>query len=110
MEDRHRGAGGPATRERPISFLQAAAFQWVNPKAWIICAGAVSGFLQADRTDAISQALLFAGLFALAGFPCLLIWLAFGAAMQRLLRTDRALRGFNVAMGLVLAASVGLLI
>jgi threonine/homoserine/homoserine lactone efflux protein len=104
------GRAGAAGHERPIGFLQAAAFQWVNPKAWLICAGAVSGFLQAGGGGAIWQALLFAAIFVVAGLPCMMAWLGFSAAMQHVLRTDQALRTFNVAMGLLLAASVVLLI
>ena len=94
---------------RPISFLEAVAFQWVNPKAWLICAGAVSGFLHAGA-GAIPQAALFAAIFIVAGLPCMLAWLGFGAAMQRVLKSDRVLRGFNIAMGLLLAASIVLLV
>jgi threonine/homoserine/homoserine lactone efflux protein len=96
---------GTAARERPIGFLGAAAFQWVNPKAWLICAGAVGSFLQTDVLNPLPQAALFALIFALIGTPCMLVWLAFGAAMQQVLTTDRALRFFNIAMGLLLAAT-----
>lgn len=93
-------------RRRPIGFFGAAAFQWVNPKAWLICASAVGSYLQAGTSGAIGQAALFGVIFIAAGMPCMLAWLGFGAAMQRFLRTDRALRTFNVAMGLLLAATV----
>jgi threonine/homoserine/homoserine lactone efflux protein len=94
-------------RERPIGFFGAVLFQWVNPKAWLICAGAVS-FLQADAAP-IVQAAIFGAIWFVTGIPCMLVWLGFGAAMQYFLRTDRALRIFNVAMGLLLAATVPLL-
>ena len=44
-----------AARERPIGFFDAVLFQWVNPKAWLICAGAVS-FIQPDGPPAYMQA------------------------------------------------------
>jgi threonine/homoserine/homoserine lactone efflux protein len=94
-------------RERPIGFFGAVLFQWVNPKAWLICAGAVS-FLQADAAP-IVQAAIFGAIWFVTGIPCMLVWLGFGAAMQRFLQTDRALRTFNAAMGLLLAATVPLL-
>jgi len=94
--------------KRPIGFLGAVAFQWINPKAWLIAAGSVS-FLQPDIAP-ILQAAFFGLTFVVVGMPCLLLWLGFGAAMQRLLRTERALRTFNVAMGLLLAATVPLLL
>ena len=99
-----------AADQPPIRFWQAAAFQWVNPKAWLMCAAVVSGFLTADGSGALAQAALFAGIFCVLGMPCSMAWLGFGAAMQRVLQGDRALRAFNVAMGALLAASVVLLL
>jgi threonine/homoserine/homoserine lactone efflux protein len=102
------GRASAERRERPIGFLAAVAFQWVNPKAWLIAAGSVS-FLQPDIAPVL-QAAFFGLTFVILGIPCMLVWLAFGAAMQRFLRTDRALRIFNIAMGLLLAATVPLLL
>ena len=99
------GRAAEAQRERPIGFLEAVAFQWVNPKAWLICASAVGSFLDTGGSTALAQAALFGGIFVLVGMPCMVLWLGFGAAMQRFLRSDRALRVFNVAMGLLLAAT-----
>jgi threonine/homoserine/homoserine lactone efflux protein len=95
---------------RPVSFLEAAVFQWVNPKAWLMCGAAVSGYLQTESVGALPQATIFSALFIVLGLPCSAAWLGFGAALSRLLGSQRALRRFNVAMGLVLAASVVLLV
>lgn len=96
-------------RERPIGFFEAVAFQWVNPKAWLICASAVGTFLQTDA-GAVRQAAMFGAIFVVVGLPVMFAWLSFGAAMQRFLRSDRALHAFNIAMGVLLAATVLLLI
>jgi threonine/homoserine/homoserine lactone efflux protein len=104
------GRAGAAARERPIGFFEAAAFQWVNPKAWLICASAVGSFLDTESSGAFAQAAFFAVVFIVAGLPCMAVWLGFGAAMQHVLRSDRALRVFNVAMGAVLAATVLVLV
>jgi threonine/homoserine/homoserine lactone efflux protein len=97
-----------AERERPIGFFGAVAFQWVNPKGWLIAASSVT-FLQPDIAP-VWQAIFFGLTFVVLGTPCMLLWLAFGAAMQLLLKTDRALRIFNIAMGVLLAATVPLLL
>jgi len=97
-----------AERERPIGFLSAVAFQWVNPKAWLIAAGSMS-FLQPDIAP-VWQAIFFGLTFVVLGIPCMLVWLVFGAAMQYVLRTERALRIFNITMGVLLAATVPLLL
>lgn len=93
-----------------VGFWQAAAFQWVNPKAWLVSAGAVATFLQAQAGGAFVQSLYFGLLFVLATLPSCFLWLAFGAGLQRFLRTERAARIFNIAMGALLAASVLLFI
>ena len=95
-----------ATRARPIGFFEAAAFQWVNPKAWLYCAGAVGTFLETGASTPATQAAVFSVVTVAVGIPCMLVWLGFGTAMQRLLKTDSALRAFNVGMGLLLAATV----
>ena len=74
------GRARSAERERPIGFLVAAAFQWVNPKGWLIAAGSVS-FLQPDIAPVL-QAAFFGLTFVVLGTPCMLVWLGFGAAMQ----------------------------
>ena len=100
-----------ATGEKEfVGFWRAAAFQWVNPKSWLVSASAVGTFLQAAAGSALVQSLYFGMLFVLAALPSCFVWLAFGAAFQRFLHTERALRMFNVAMGALLAGSVILFI
>jgi threonine/homoserine/homoserine lactone efflux protein len=103
-------AGGPAGARGAVGFLGAAAFQWINPKSWLVCAGAAGTYLDAAAGSALAQSVALGALFALASLPCGLVWLAFGAAAQRVLRTERARRVFNVAMGLVLAGSVAMIL
>jgi threonine/homoserine/homoserine lactone efflux protein len=95
---------------RPIGFLGAAAFQWINPKSWLACTSAAATYLDQSRGDAQAQAAMLALIFVLAALPCCFVWLAFGAAVQRALSTERALRTFNVLMGALLAGSVVLFI
>jgi threonine/homoserine/homoserine lactone efflux protein len=54
--------------------------------------------------------MVFGGLFILVSLPCCFVWLAFGATAQRFLRTERARRTFNIVMGVLLAASVALVL
>jgi threonine/homoserine/homoserine lactone efflux protein len=101
-------AGGTADagHARPTGFLGAAAFQWVNPKAWIACASAAATFLDGRAGSALGQSAALAALFVLACLPSCLPWLAFGAVLHRVLRSPRASRIFHVAMALVLLATV----
>lgn len=91
-------------------FLGMAAFQWVNPKGWLIGAAAVATFLDRRSGGALGQAVIFAALFTVTALPSCFPWLAFGAALQRYLRTPRARRLLNIAMGALLAASVILIV
>jgi len=95
-------------RTRPLGFFGAIAIQWVNPKGWLIAAGSMS-FLQPGVAPLL-QAAFFGLTFVILGLPCMLLWLGFGAAMQTMLRTDRALRTFNLAMGALLAATIPFLL
>jgi threonine/homoserine/homoserine lactone efflux protein len=97
---------GAAIAGTPIGFLDVAAFQWVNPKSWVVCASAAATFLDARAGGALGQSAALALVFLLACLPGGLPWLASGAALQRLLRSEGAFRIFNVAMGALLAASV----
>jgi threonine/homoserine/homoserine lactone efflux protein len=94
------------TAGKPVGLLGAAAFQWVNPKSWLVCASAAATFLDARAGSALAQSAVLGLVFFLAVLPSCLPWLAFGALLQRLLRSERAFRIFNGAMGALLAASV----
>jgi len=93
-------------RPRPLGFFSLAAFQWVNPKSWIVSASAAATYLKAGSGETTIQAAALGLLFVLAATPGCFVWLAFGAGVQHLLRTERAARTFNIAMGLLLAASL----
>lgn len=95
---------------KPVGFVGAAVFQWVNPKSWLVGVSAVGTFLQAEAPSALLQAVAFAALFVAAALPSGLVWLLLGASMQRLLKSSRAGRAFNVAMGVGLAASVAMIL
>jgi threonine/homoserine/homoserine lactone efflux protein len=102
---------GEDTEERVhVGFWAAAAFQWVNPKAWLICAGAVGTYFQVEPGGALGQSVSLALLFILAALPSCFVWLAAGAGLKRFLRTERASRIFNVTMGALLAGSILLFI
>ena len=89
-----------------VGYLGAAVFQWVNPKSWLVTASAAGTFLGADAGSSIEQAGTLGGLFVLAALPSGLLWLALGAAVQRVLHTHRRRRIFNLAMGALLALSL----
>jgi threonine/homoserine/homoserine lactone efflux protein len=103
------GQAGEAANA-PAGFLRMAAFQWVNPKGWLVCVAAVATFLGRRSGGALAQAAIIAILFTLVALPSCLPWLAFGAALQRFLRAPRARRILNGALAALLAASTILLV
>jgi threonine/homoserine/homoserine lactone efflux protein len=94
----------------PRGFLGMAAFQWVNPKGWLVSIAVVATFLDRHAGGAPAQAAVFAILFTLVALPSCLPWLASGAALQRFLHAPRAWRVLNGVMAALLAGSAILLI
>jgi len=91
---------------RPLmGFRTAALFQWVNPKAWMICAAVTPAFTQ-PGSALLPQVLLIVAVFIAISMPCLLLWAAIGTGTGRLLTNPARLRTFNIAMGVLLAASL----
>lgn len=99
-----------AAGEKPVGFFGAAAFLWVNPKAWLVTTSGASTYLPGAGDNLLLAAAWLGGLFFAASFPPCFAWLGFGAVIQRFLGTDRRLRIFNIVMGSLLAASVILIL
>jgi threonine/homoserine/homoserine lactone efflux protein len=93
---------------RPLTFLQAALFQWVNPKGWMMALGAISTYTTADG-DLMLESVMIALIFGAIGLPSVAVWAALGVAIGRLLQARWALRAFNIAMALLLVASLALM-
>ena len=103
---RSSSVSGGAAGARPMTFLQAAAFQWVNPKAWLIAVGAISAYTAGVGAHLYLQVAIIAALSVAVSFSSSLTWAACGAAIGRWLRAPVALRAFNVLMAILLLASV----
>jgi len=91
-------------RAKPFTFLQAAGFQWVNPKAWAMALTALGVY--APPSPTIAQIGMVAGAFALVNFPSITTWVVLGQQMSRFLHTPKRLMVFNVTAGLLLVATL----
>ena len=100
----HGGQDRANPDARPLTFLQAAAFQWVNPKGVIIAFGAVALYVRPER--AFVDLLILLIVFGLATLLSTVTWLCFGAALSHVLRDERRARVFNIVMALLLVASI----
>lgn len=90
---------------KPFSFIQAAGFQWVNPKAWALAVGATVAYTVSDSTYAL-QVVIIAIIFFMFGAPCIMLWLWFGSTLKSVLQNPDHVRLFNVTMALLLIASL----
>lgn len=97
------GQPGGGKSAQPLGFIGAALFQWVNPKAWMMVLNAAILFL--PRGGGWGAALSLALICALVNFPCIALWAVVGDRLRFRLRDPRALRVFNYAMALLLAAT-----
>ena len=98
------GLGMGETGARPQTFLQAAAFQWVNPKAWAMALGAVTAY--APRDGYVANILVVSVIFTAINLPCVASWTGFGVGLRRFLDRPAVLRAFNVGMALLLVLSL----
>ncbi|WP_421722978.1 LysE family translocator [Bauldia sp.] len=101
-------AGRPESRmvrSRPMTMFEAMAFQWVNPKAWALIFGATTLFTTPGG-DPVLQVGIIALAFGLVCLPNGVVWCLFGTAIARLLADDRRRQVFNIAMAVLLIASV----
>ncbi len=89
---------------RPMTFLEAAAFQWVNPKAWVMAVTAMAVY--ADPAAPFLSVLVVALAFALVNLPSVSTWAGFGMALRGFLADPVRLKWFNIAMGVALAVSL----
>ncbi|CAN7335899.1 LysE family translocator [Duganella sp. LjRoot269] len=93
-----------AAISKPMSFLGAAAFQWVNPKGWVMAVSALTTYLPPGFK--VGDVALLAGVFGVIGIFCVGSWAMFGVAMRRVLQDARSVRIFNVVMALALVATL----
>jgi threonine/homoserine/homoserine lactone efflux protein len=89
---------------RPMRFHEAIAFQWVNPKAWMMVLTAATTIHLSNSFG--MNAIAMAAVFYVIGFPCICVWAGFGTAMREVLSNPKRLRLFNIAMALLLVASL----
>jgi threonine/homoserine/homoserine lactone efflux protein len=90
-------------RNKPLTSLQAALFQWVNPKAWAMALTAVTVYAPSQSLAAVALIALICGLI---NMPSIFVWVLLGERMQHYLRGGIRLRVFNYSMAALLLASL----
>lgn len=93
------------TQAKPLTFINGALFQWLNAKAWVVATGAIAAFTTVG-VDFYTQNIIIALVFLVISFPCVGIWLFFGSALKKRLKSKQHRRMFNYSMGGLLVISV----
>ena len=107
MAARLTGAYAPGEGDAPgraITFFQAALFQWVNPKAWLIGITIAAVFMPRNSNPYLASAAIFLVLVVI-NFPCISVWALFGHGLRRFLEIPSRRRLFNFAMAIALFAT-----
>jgi threonine/homoserine/homoserine lactone efflux protein len=105
---RSGGLGRRAGAARPFTFVESAAFQWINPKAWVMAIAITAQFIDPERPW--STALLVVSAFVAAGLVSSLTWAGMGQALARWLSSPARLRVFNAGMGGLIALGVAMML
>ena len=92
---------------RPFTFVEAAGFQWINPKAWSMAIGVAAIYM--IGASPLREAAICAGVFGTLGIGSGAVWAGFGTGIRRFLSTDARFRAFNMVMGLLVAGCVAML-
>jgi len=98
------GIGDGKATARPMSFVEAVAFQWINPKAWAMALGATTAFVAPG--EFVVGVLIVTAVFTAINLPCVASWAGFGVVLRRFLDRPWTLRAFNVTMAVLLVASL----
>jgi threonine/homoserine/homoserine lactone efflux protein len=99
-----QAGGGGNSQGKPLTFWQAAAFQWVNPKGWTMALTAAAVYVPAENRAL--GASIVAAVFLAVNVPAATVWAAMGVQLRRLLHRPKAYRVFNVVAALLLVASL----
>jgi threonine/homoserine/homoserine lactone efflux protein len=100
-----KAGGDGSAPARPLSFWQAALFQWINPKAWIIVAGAIATYTL-PGSDSVMASLVLATILLGVSVMTSAGWTLIGVGVSRVLTVPRSLRFFNWTMAALLVASL----
>lgn len=102
---RSEAGGAQSSRAKPITFVEAMLFQWVNPKGWVIAVGALAAYTTAGGEGLLKTSVV-AGVLAAACLVSVVVWAGFGAAIRRFLANPRIRVAFNWTMAGLLVISL----
>ncbi|MFK0384503.1 LysE family translocator [Agrobacterium sp. NPDC090273] len=99
-----RSLSDGTTGAEPMTFIGAAAFQWVNPKAWVMAVTAMATYTNEDQY--FFTVMLVGVAFAAVNLPSVSTWAGFGSALRDWLSVPVRLKWFNITMAVLLVISL----
>ncbi len=108
---RARLVSGEPVAAKPITFIEASLFQFLNPKAWLISV-TCAAFLYGNGTTRATPAILslYGGILFAALVPSVLTWNLFGAGLSRFLKEPRIRRAFDIVMAVLVLLSLAMFV
>src|SRR5207244_11645681 len=94
---------------RPVTFLEAAMFQFLNPKAWVMTLTAAALFLPQELGPVASGVYMVVVAEGI-GAPCMAVWALFGSSLRSLITAPRGRRVFNGTIALALATTAVMMV
>jgi threonine/homoserine/homoserine lactone efflux protein len=98
-------SGADEKRAKPFTFVQAALFQWLNPKAWIMAITATTSFTSSSA-NLFVQIMIIAFIYLIIGLGSTNSWTLGGLFLQKIISNERRVKVFNVAMAILIVVSV----
>ena len=93
------------SESKPFSFMQAAMFQWVNPKAWIMAITSISIFVTSNE-HGLTQIIIISLIYFLSGCVSCNTWAFGGTVLKKFIKSEKSVQRLNIAMAILLVASV----
>nr|WP_018997474.1 LysE family translocator [Hirschia maritima] len=93
-----------SSNSKPFTFLQAALFQWVNPKAWSMGTTAIATYSLQDSP--LLSVFIICSVFLVVNFPAVTTWAVAGTRIKHFLNTPAKTRIFNVTAAILLAMTL----
>lgn len=94
-----------STKDKPFTFLQAALFQWVNPKAWVMAITSTAAFIT-DEELAYVQVLIISCIYFFCAAVSANSWALGGVMLKRFVENKRSVQIFNITMAILIVGSV----
>lgn len=91
--------------DKPFTFLQAALFQWINPKAWIMAVTSTAAFIT-DHQMAFMQVMIIAFIYFVCAIFSTSSWSLGGVMLKRFIQNERLVQIFNIAMAILIVGSI----